>query len=162
MNPIHAKRFAETKVMTLLAPPQKVFPLLCPVREYEWVPHWHCKLLHTESGLAHKDCAFTTNLLDLGHEVWTCTRYEPPRSIEYVRFAPLGMITRLTITLGATENGGTRLIWELVFTAISDKGEEALEHLRQGRYEQTMTIIEKALSHYLRTGEMLSQVDNAW
>lgn len=34
------------------ASPEAIFPLLCPVREYDWIPGWDCRLVYTESGLA--------------------------------------------------------------------------------------------------------------
>ncbi len=42
------------------APPELVFPLLCPVRETEWVIDWKPKVVFSESGLAEADCVFIT------------------------------------------------------------------------------------------------------
>ena len=39
----------------------RVFPLLCPVRENEWLPYWSCEIIHSDSGKAEKDCVFITN-----------------------------------------------------------------------------------------------------
>jgi hypothetical protein len=36
------------------APVEQVFPLLCPVRECDWLEGWNCTLLHSGSGLAEK------------------------------------------------------------------------------------------------------------
>ena len=30
--------------------PAKLFPLLCPTTEYDWLPGWECELLHLASG----------------------------------------------------------------------------------------------------------------
>ena len=38
------------------APPEVVFPLLCPVREYEWLEDWTCEMVFSESGVAEEDC----------------------------------------------------------------------------------------------------------
>ena len=43
------------------APAHRVFPLLCPVREPEWIPGWSCELIHTASRLAEKGCVFRTD-----------------------------------------------------------------------------------------------------
>ena len=32
------------------APPEKIFPLLCPVREKEWIPGWHAETVYLASG----------------------------------------------------------------------------------------------------------------
>lgn len=42
------------------ASPSKVFPLLCPVRGYEWIESWRCEMLHSNSGIAEKNCVFRT------------------------------------------------------------------------------------------------------
>ena len=46
--------------MALAAAPARVFPLLCPVREAEWLPGWHAEVLHSASGLAELGCVFRT------------------------------------------------------------------------------------------------------
>ncbi|MDX1582508.1 MAG: hypothetical protein R3338_02810, partial [Thermoanaerobaculia bacterium] len=45
---------------SLDGPVDKVFPLLCPVRETEWVPGWDPAVVWTESGFAEPDCVFLT------------------------------------------------------------------------------------------------------
>lgn len=35
------KRVRHSYTQSLIAPPGKVFPLLCPVREKEWVSDWN-------------------------------------------------------------------------------------------------------------------------
>ena len=40
------------------APPAEVFPLLCPVREHDWVEGWQAEVLHSESGVAELGCVF--------------------------------------------------------------------------------------------------------
>ena len=34
------------------APPDRVFPLLCPVREYDWIDGWECRMVYAETGVA--------------------------------------------------------------------------------------------------------------
>lgn len=60
--------------LTLVRPPEDVFPLLCPVLEYLWIPDWSCTMVHSHSGVAELGCAF---LREQG-ETWLTTRYEPP------------------------------------------------------------------------------------
>ena len=51
------------------APVEKVFPLLCPVREYEWIDGWSCRLVHSESGFAEKGAIFTTGFRAEGFSI---------------------------------------------------------------------------------------------
>ena len=45
-------RVRRTYRQHLVAPPDAVFPLLCPVRETEWVQGWDPTLVVTASGAA--------------------------------------------------------------------------------------------------------------
>ena len=40
------------------AEPEKVFPLLCPVREKDWLDGWNYKMIYSKSGLIEKNCVF--------------------------------------------------------------------------------------------------------
>lgn len=44
----------------LCAPPDAVFPLLCPVEEEKWVPGWKPAFVISSSGVAERDCIFQT------------------------------------------------------------------------------------------------------
>jgi hypothetical protein len=52
MYSFKAKRVVHEYVQTNPAPAEKLFPLLCPVREAEWLPGWEYRLIYSESGLA--------------------------------------------------------------------------------------------------------------
>ncbi len=154
-DPVLAPRFEGSGAMRLPAPPEAVFPLLCPVREYDWIPHWRCELLHTASGAAERGCAFRTTFADCGPETWLCTRHEPPRAVEYVRFAELGLISHLAIALAPDGAGGTTVLWTLARTATAPGGREYLAGYGQERYQMEMRMLEDMLRHYLRTGTAL-------
>lgn len=148
-------RFAASKSMHLPATPDKVFPLLCPIREYDWIEVWKCDLIHSMSGAAERDCVFFTDFRDCGDEIWTCTRYEPNHTVEYVRFAPLGVITHLSIVLAPDGRGGTNVLWQSVLTGTTDAGREYVAGHTMERYEQEAGAIEHMLGYYLKKGECL-------
>jgi hypothetical protein len=77
------------------AAPERVFPLLCPVREYDWIEEWTCKVLHSESGVAELDCVFRT-LFDGEPMTWVVSRYEPPIRIEFTCFVPAARSRRIS------------------------------------------------------------------
>ena len=60
MSAFDAKRVSHEYTQTNDAPPEKVFPLLCPVREADWVPGWQYRLIYSESGVAEDGCVFST------------------------------------------------------------------------------------------------------
>ncbi|WP_461211344.1 SRPBCC family protein [Desulfocurvus sp. DL9XJH121] len=154
MNSPSARRFARATPIVLAAPPAAVFPLLCPTREYDWIPHWQCDLRHSDSGFAERDCVFETDFPGRGREVWVCTRHEPPRQVEYVRWSSLGLLRRLTLTLLDHGDGGTAIVWEVAATALTPSGETLLDELAHGGYQEEVEGIARMLSHYLQTGTM--------
>ena len=91
------KSLTRTHQFTVSAPPEKVFPLLCPVRECEWIPNWRCEMLHSNSGVAEEDCVFRTNCSDTGPMTRVVSRYEPPVLIEFACFTVPGVVMRLKI-----------------------------------------------------------------
>lgn len=147
-----AKRFLATRVMRLPAGPAAVFPLLCPVREYEWIPHWDCELLHCPSGAAERDCVFATSYPDFGAETWICTRHEPPRCVEYVRFSEAGLLTRLTLTLAPCPEDETFLLWEIASMAARPAAVPVLAALAGTGYEAQLDTLEDLLTRHLTGG----------
>jgi hypothetical protein len=144
----------ETELM-IEADPHKVFPLLCPVREYEWIEPWQCRVLYSESGVAENNCIFETDFPDAGgRETWVVSRYEKDRAIEFVRFTPDEKIIKLDIRLGGAESGCTRMLWRRVYTALSPKGNRAVAAMADD-FEREAQGIAQMLNHYLKTGAML-------
>jgi len=115
--------------MLLHGTPEQVFPLLCPVREYEWIESWQCEVVSSNSGFAELDCVFKTHFPGDGPEdTWVVSRYEPPLLIEFVRVNALRTI-RFAISLAENEDGTTALIWTQVFTGLSPEGDNLIKDL---------------------------------
>lgn len=54
------RRTVVSHVMQLAAAPGEVFPLLCPVREYEWIEGWDCEMIYAATGKAEAGAVFRT------------------------------------------------------------------------------------------------------
>ena len=148
------RRSISTYSRHISASPEKTFPLLCPVREYEWIESWKGKLVHSNSGVAESDCVFTnTSFEAIGPETWTCSRYEPPHRIDYVRMSAHTVI-RLELDL-APAGTGTRLTAALVITALDRTGDEFLAGCNSGTCEAQFKPCFLMLDHFLKTGAML-------
>lgn len=131
-----------------------VFPLLCPVREYEWIEWWRATLLHSLSGLAEQDCVFTSTVLEaVGQEVWTCSRYEPPQRIDYIRVGRSTVI-RLELTL-APAGPGTALTALMVVSALDEAGDAIVADFAKHGCEGYFKPGALMLAHYLATGALL-------
>ena len=155
METSQAKRIVRECTQHLQAVPSQVFPLLCPVREYEWIEHWTCKMIYSDSGVAEDNCIFTTDVPDDGSEkVWVVSHYEPNQEIQFV-IVNDRIVARYSITLTDNGDGTTTAVWKQIITALNESGNQTLEHLTETVYAQKIRILETMLNHFLTTGEML-------
>ncbi len=137
------------------ATPEAIFPLLCPVREFDWIPTWDCELVYTESGVAEEGCIFLTDSEEGGRDTWVVSRFEPPKRISFVRVNRLRVI-RYDIGLEAQDDGSTRLSWEQEITALSDEGDRHVAAQSQEEFSGLIGKVEQMLEHYLKTGEPMT------
>lgn len=146
------QRIVRTYTHDLDAPPSRVFPLLCPVREYDWIFDWKCEMIYTASGVAELDCVFRTWFPDAPEAVWTCSRYEPDRAIDYVVFSPGSHIQHLSIRLTEPAPGKTRLEWTRLFTALTPEAEARVEEFASTHLDAINEKLTASLQSYLATG----------
>lgn len=142
--------------MELAGTRQEVFPLLCPVLEFDWLDSWHCEVLFTNSGVAEKGCIFRTWYPDQGGvETWVVSHYEPDDHIEFVRLNASRSI-QYSIVLEDTERG-CRAEWTQVQTGLDPLGDAVVEGQTEAAYEELMGWIERSLNHWLTTGSKLKR-----
>jgi hypothetical protein len=157
MNNAQAFRLQKEYTHKVAAPPSKIFPLLCPVLEYDWIEDWSCEMIHSKSGVAEYGCVFKTHLARVGgmEQVWEVSRYEPEAGvIQFVVTNQESHVMKLDIGLTDCGDGATSVHWSHTFTALTDQGRafvQSVEHI----YEGMMIGLEESLSHYCRTGKML-------
>ena len=70
------KRVRRRFTQRLVGKPSEVFPLLCPVREVDWIEDWDPLAVFSESGVAERDCIFIT-AASPSDAIWIVTRHEP-------------------------------------------------------------------------------------
>jgi hypothetical protein len=102
MKIVKPNRVTRTYTQNLVGAPIAVFPLLCPVREADWIDGWSPPLVVTNSGVAEPDCVFTTTATSID-AIWYITRHEPAGGfVEMIKITPNVTACRLTIQLRAT------------------------------------------------------------
>ena len=149
------QRIIKEAQLTIDADPGQVFPLLCPVREYEWIEIWQCRMIYSDSGFAENNCIFETDFPhNGGPETWVVSHYEKDRGIGFVRFTPGEKIIKLDIGLSPTGADGTRLLWRKTHTGLSPAGNQVVTAIA-GNFEFESERIARMLNHYLKTGKML-------
>lgn len=136
--------------------PEQVFPLLCPVREQDWVPGWRYRLIYSQSGVAELGCVFATPNSDGPETFWVTSEYDPARfRIAFVWVWP-GMVScHLGIHLTAHESQKTSAHIQYAYTGLSLEGNEEVGRYSREWFENKMKGWEAAINHYLRTGRKL-------
>ena len=150
------RTFKRTQVNN--GPIDKVFRLLCPVREKDWIDGWEYNLIHSESGYAEKDCVFTTPHHSQHKSVWHITIHDKiNHHIELIRTTPGENTVRINIQLENIGQNQTKTEIQYMYTALSDYGNDFIENDMEQNFENSMNWWEKSINHYLETGEKLKK-----
>jgi hypothetical protein len=153
MSAFEARRISHEYTQTNDAPPEEVFPLLCPVREADWVPGWQYRMIYSESGVAEDGCVFTTPNEAGSETVWMVTHYDPAAFTIAFAWVEPGMIaTQLRIVLGPAPGGKTTAHIRYRYTGVSPAGNAVLDHYTPEWFRTKMQGWERALNHFLRHG----------
>ena len=115
---------------TIPPAPADAFPLFEPVGEKCWAENWHPVFASPEDALLHDGSVFTV----AGHgpdgtalpSVWTVSRYDPPRLIEYRNVLPGFRATQVTVRCDPVDGGQTRVMVRYVYHGLSAAGDQYL------------------------------------
>jgi hypothetical protein len=150
-------RVLRSHTQQLNAPVTHVFPLLCPVREADWIEGWEPSLVITNSGVAEPDCVFVTRDGD-ADATWVITRHSPGEgALEMVKLVPGVAVTRIAIGLRPLDAGACAADISYQLTALSTAGTTRVAAFSEGYFSEFMARWERRLNHYLDTGEMLRE-----
>lgn len=156
MKTFKSQRHHVSCLQTINAGPKEIFPLLCPKREYDWIPGWECEINYSVSGYAELNCVFTTNFPENGKEVWIVDRYVPDSLIQFIVTSDK-KIMRYTISLTEKNNGSTILRWEQTITTLNEEGNQHIQKLTQEVFAKKIKHLEYLLNYYFTNGEMPRQ-----
>jgi len=137
--------------MSVPASRERVFPLLCPAREYDWLPGWRCRLVYSATGRAEPGCVFQTDLASGSEATWLVTAYEPPQRIQFAAVKAGSHSWILEITLSSLK-AACRLTWRHTFTALTTAGNEFLTQYTDEQHRLRLQQIEQCLVYFLQTG----------
>jgi hypothetical protein len=151
IKPIRATR---SYTQHLIAEPAAVFPLLCPVREVDWIVGWSPMVVASQSGFAELDCVFVT-AAEPDDAIWYVTRYEPENSfVEMLKISPHLTACRLSIQLQAVATG-TEAHITYRHTSLGPEGDDFVANFTEDYYRQFMRDWESRINHYLAHGVAL-------
>lgn len=146
-----ARRVARRKEFEVAAPPAVVFPLLCPVREREWLDGWQADVVCSDSGFAEENAIFTSKNPLFGDAVYVVSRHEAPQGrIEFTIFYPGTCVQRLRIELQPASADRTRLTWSRLFTGLSPHGNALVDKVTEEAFEAQTLKIAQCLERHCR------------
>lgn len=155
MKVVTPNRAVRSYTQRLAAPPEEVFPLLCPVREADWIPGWDPALVVSSSGVAEQDCVFVTSGQP-NDAVWYITRHDARAGlVEMIKITPAVTACRLTIQLRAAPAGCEADV-TYSHTSLGPRGDELIASFTEEFYRQFMQQWESRLNHYLRCGSAVT------
>ena len=154
MKVTKANRITRTFTQQLVAEPLEVFPLLCPVREADWIDGWDPQIVFSHSGVAEPDCVFLTEASP-SNAIWYITRHEPGNCfVEMIKITPGVTACKLSIQLRSVEGGSeARVVY--AYTSLGPEGDTFVESFTDEHYQRLMRDWEARINHYLAHGSLL-------
>lgn len=134
---------------TLRASHERVFPLLCPEREKEWLPGWDARWIHTDSGLAEPGAVFATRHGDAAETIWLVAEHHPAHRVHLVRWHPDAMLVDIELDLSSPQPDSTWLDVRYAYTATSRGGRAQIEAMTLAQWHAQMKSWEDHLNAWL-------------
>jgi hypothetical protein len=155
---IDAARVVRAYRQTIEATPGVVFPLLCPVREVEWLDGFAFTMIYSASGLVEAGAVFATTTPGEPDTIWVVTRHDPAaRVVQFTRFTAGSRTCILTISVSAC--GGTQSFVDVryEYTSLAPHGDAFLAAWTESAFLDAVTFWEQSMNYFLRTGKRLSR-----
>jgi hypothetical protein len=152
-----ARRVRHTYVQTIHAPADRVFSVLEPVAEVEWATGFESQWVYARDGEHAKsgqegDIFVTQHHSELGSQgtaVWVISRRDAKeRRVQFVRFIADYQVTQIDLHV-VPDGKQSKCEVTYTYTALSDRGREALRHVTKEHYEAQMKEWEEQVNAYL-------------
>lgn len=153
-----AKRITRRYCQTINAMPDDVFPLLCPVREAEWLDGWRCTMLFSQSGLVEEGAVFSTPGDGEEDTVWIVTRHDAvQRAVEFTRVTPGSRVCVLRIGVKPQDQGRSLVDIAYTYTAVTSAGNDFIDGFTEETFLGAVRFWERSMNHWLETGERMAK-----
>ena len=141
---------------TIRATPQIVFPLLCPVREAEWLDGWRYRMIYSASGLVEEGAVFSTPSEGEADTVWVVTKHDSrTHRVEFVRFTPNSRTCVLKIAVTPKDKNHSYVDISYTYCGLSPSGNDFVANFTEKAFLEAVVFWEKSMNYYLETGNKL-------
>ena len=145
-----ADRVTRTCGLRIRAPRDVVFPLLCPVREAEYLSDWQAEILYSKSGVAEEGCVFRTRNPGGEPSIWTIRVHDEAAGlIEFFIVTPESRVSTLVVGLRDSDHGATDVTFTYTHTAIADPDRAFIAEFTEERFLEKMPGFEKSRNEFL-------------
>ncbi len=153
-----AKHVTKEYCQTIYASPDKAFPLLCPVREAEWLDGWRYTMIYSQSGLVEEGAVFSTPHDGEPDTFWVVTKHDLSNlSVEFTRFTHQSRICVLKIGVRLRDESSSYVDIAYTYTSISPAGNKFIDEFTDDVFRADMKHWENSVNHFLKTGEQLKR-----
>jgi hypothetical protein len=152
------KRITREYRQTINATPEKVFPLLCPVREADWLDGWRYDMIYSESGLVEEGAVFSTPYEGEEDTVWIVTQHDPKTyKVDFVRFTHSSRTCVLKIAVKSKDENSSYVDVSYTYTSIRPAGNDFISNFTEEAFLEAVIFWEKSMNYFLETGEKLNK-----
>jgi hypothetical protein len=151
-----AKRIVRTYTQTINGTPEAIFPLLCPVREAEWLDGWAYMMLFSKSGVAEEGAVFSTPSEGEPDTIWVVTRHDPiTYEVEFARVTPGSRACTLLIEVRAKDGRSSFVDIVYTYTGLTPSGNAFLDGYTEAVFLEMVQFWERSMNHFLETGNKI-------
>lgn len=147
----NGERFAFNYEMILPSLPDTIFPLLCPILEYDWLNNWKCTMIFSESGIAENNCIFYTSSGFPFYKRMTfqIIDYKPNEKIEFLIYIHKVGTVRFSLSLQKIDENITKMICNYILTGHSGFGNKQLKKYKEKKVLTEVKNLESDLVYWL-------------
>ena len=148
-------RVSHSYSQTIRGSIKQIFPLYCPVKELLWTENWNPDVVFSNSGLVEQNAIFTSKDGDR-KAIWCVTTYDIDKGhVEMIKIIPDYSVSKLEIKVESIKQKTTGVFITYTITSLSEEGDNIFKGFTKENYDISMQAWEKAMNHYIETGELL-------
>lgn len=153
-----SQRITREYRQTINSTPGKVFPLLCPVREADWLDGWRFNMIYSESGVVEEGAVFNTPYDGEADTVWIVTKHDSKsHEVDFARFTHNSRTCILKIAVKHKDEISSYVDVSYTYTGITPAGNDFIKNFTEEAFLEAVTFWEKSMNFFLETGERLKK-----
>ncbi|PLX12516.1 MAG: hypothetical protein C0597_13195 [Marinilabiliales bacterium] len=150
------------KEIIINAPAEEIFPLVCPVREYDWIPDWKCKIIYCPNGKNEEGVVFKQNMSSPfimnkggGKTTWTTLLFDTANYKVHFKWDNSISTSIYKMELFPIDETHTKCVLDLNYNIINNKGMKSLNENTEYKIGFMIEGLGNMLKYYCENKEMI-------